>query len=217
LGPEFHIQFAKEVLNLVSMHKEKLGDPLRKLNDDLQKQLLEIKKQLNKMNALIEEDKVKKLIESRPEIIEAVTEFNKWYEATKEVCLVRRIQANYVISQERWDSEIPNAVIEHKGDINFEMPKTFAEEMIQVTAVARKLLSEKILGKKQQVEHNQTAPTPAAIQQTIPKKTGKVKGISISLGVVLLGLILVEMGATILGYVIILFGVVYGIKIILMK
>jgi hypothetical protein len=212
------------------MHKEKLGDPLRKLNDDLQKQLLEIKKQLNKMNALIEEDKVKKLIESRPEIIEAVTEFNKWYEATKEVCLVRRIQANYVISQERWDSEIPNAVIEHKGDINFEMPKTFAEEMIQVTAVAkkvleedqkldaeRKLLSEKILGKKQQVEHNQTAPTPAAIQQTIPKKTGKVKGISISLGVVLLGLILVEMGATILGYVIILFGVVYGIKIILMK
>jgi hypothetical protein len=229
-GPEFHIQFAKEVLNLVSIHKKTLGDPLRKVNDDLQKQLLEVKKHLNRINALIEENKVKKLIESRPVIIEAVTEFNKWYEMTKEVCLVRRIQANYILSQEKWDSEIPNAVIEHKGDINLEMPRTFAEEMVKGTAEAkiaqekdqelnaeRKLISEKIFGKKQEVEHNQLAPVPATIQQTIPKKTGKVKGMSISLGVVLLGLIFVGMETTILGYVIILFGVVYGIKIILMK
>jgi hypothetical protein len=149
---------------------------------------------------------------------------------TKEVCLVRRIQANYILSQEKWDSEIPNAVIEHKGDINLEMPRTFAEEMVKGTAEAkiaqekdqelnaeRKLISKKIFGKKQEVEHNQLAPVPATIQQTIPKKTGKVKGMSISLGVVLLGLIFVGMEATILGYVIILFGVVYGIKIILMK
>lgn len=230
VGPEFHIQFAEKVLNLISIHKEKLGDPLRIVNDDLQKQLLEVEKYLNGINALIEENKIKKLIESHPEIIEAINEFNKWYEMTKEVCLARRIQANYVLSQEKWDSEIPKAVIEHKGDINVEMPKTFVEEIAkgadevkiaqekdQKLDEERKLLSEKILVKKQEVKNNQSAPVTATIQQTIPKKTGKVKGISISLGVVLLGLIFVGMEATILGYVIILFGAVYGIKIILTK
>ncbi len=230
VGPEFHIQFAEKVLNLISIHKEKLGDPLRILNNDLQKQLLEVKKHLNSMNTLIEEKEVKKLIESHSEINETVTEFNKWYEVTKELCLVRRIQANYILSQEKWDEEIPKRIIEHKGDINVEMPKTFVEEIAkaadevkiaqekdQKLDAERKLLSEKILGKKQQVEHNQLASNPATIKQTIPKRTGKVKGISISLGVVLLGLIFVEMEATIFGYVISLFGVVYGIKIILMK
>ena len=230
-GPEYHIQFAKEVLNLVAIHKKTLDDPLRKVNDDLQKKLLEAKKNLNRINTLIEENKAKKLIESHPEIIEAAAEFNKWYEVTNEVCLVRRIQANYVLSQEKWDQEIPNAVIEHEGDINFELPRSFVEDIAKGAAeckiaqgkdqeleAKRKLLSDKIFGRKsEEVEHNQPAPVSTTIQQTIPKKTGKVKGISISLGVVLLGLIFVGMDATILGYVIILFGVVYGIKTILMK
>lgn len=166
-----------------------------------------------------------------PKISEAVTLFNKWYEATKALYLVRRIQANYVLSQEKWDSEIPKAVIEQKGDINNEIQNSFIEEIRkcaneckvaqerdQELDKERILLSEKIMGRKlTRVELNQSASTPVDEQQTVSGKKGKVKAISISLGVVLLGLVLVEMGATILGYVIVLFGVAYGIKIILMK
>jgi hypothetical protein len=109
---EEHIKTAQMIISIADKIIEISITPLRKVNDEIQQILVELDKEIKKATG---EQKRARL--------------SKWFDATNDFYLNRRIMANYTISSVEWDKKIPESVIKHNGDINAKMSSNFAVEM----------------------------------------------------------------------------------------
>ncbi len=117
---EEHIQTANIILKLADKITELSIGPLRKVNDEIQQTLAELNKEVKKVKG---EQKKTKLM--------------KWFNATNNLYLNRRVMANYTISSVEWDRKIPESIIKHNGDITVKMSSDLAVEMQRSTQMAK--------------------------------------------------------------------------------
>ena len=90
------------------------------MNDEIQQILVELDKEIKKVKS--EQKKIK---------------LSKWFDATNDFYLNRRILANYTISNVEWDRKIPEAVIKNGGDITVKMSNDLVTEMQKSTQQAK--------------------------------------------------------------------------------
>lgn len=114
---EEHIKTANVIINLANKITELSIDPLRKVNDEIQQTLVELDKEIKKVKS---EQKKTKLV--------------KWFDATNDYYLNRKILSNYTISSVEWDRKIPESVIKNNGDITVKMSSDITVEMAKSTA-----------------------------------------------------------------------------------
>lgn len=117
---EEHVKTANVIISLADKITELSISPLRKVNDEIQQVLVELDKEIKKVKG---EQKKAKL--------------SKWFDATNDYYLNRRILSNYTISSVEWDRKIPEAVIKNGGDITVPMSNGLAVEMQKSTEQAK--------------------------------------------------------------------------------
>jgi hypothetical protein len=109
---EEKIANAKQLIELAEIHKEKIVEPLIKVNDDLGDWFFYMEKSIDTVT-----DPARKAL------------CEKWYELSKRYYLNKRKQANYIIVSNELDLALPRGVVENKGDTSTTTPG--AQELLK--------------------------------------------------------------------------------------
>lgn len=118
-----HKDAAEMMMQLIEVYKEALVRPLQKINDDIQRNLVNIEKKIKVIADQSEE-----------EVVIMVNNLLKWLSLSKELHLSRVMATNSIINQIELDAKIPTLVIANNGksDTEFSEEETakFKESMV---------------------------------------------------------------------------------------
>lgn len=218
---EIKVNAAKAIITLCENYKDTFISDLQSLTAEINHNLAKF----NKLAVSLPKDVDYELEKMRQDLIE-------WNRLTTELSSARTMAVNAVSESITLDTVLPKIIIENGGNTEISLQgeeledyktrlATYGSALISARSTdeeispKRKVITSRLFGDVEAELEQEYADKEVGAQPQTAKQNNSFKSWLKAFCIVLVGIIFVSAGAGILGYVIVVFGIAYGIKLII--